>query len=92
MFPRKQSTFYTHLRINHSTENALGGTCDICGETFTGAMGLRMHKTQTHNKVAQGTGGDWLRDSDTLWDSDTRWTQTWRGTQTRAGFRHGVGL
>ncbi|KAI8431672.1 hypothetical protein MSG28_016151 [Choristoneura fumiferana] len=47
---KKQSTFYTHLRINHSTENALGGTCDICGETFTGAMGLRMHKTQTHNK------------------------------------------
>ncbi|XP_063545030.1 zinc finger protein 723-like [Cydia strobilella] len=48
---KKQSTFYTHLRINHSTQNALGGTCDICGETFTGAMGLRMHKTQTHNKA-----------------------------------------
>ncbi|XP_063630812.1 zinc finger protein 90-like [Cydia splendana] len=44
---KKPSTHGTHVRIQHPTENT---SCDVCGETFQGDFGLRMHKTRAHKQ------------------------------------------
>ncbi|XP_061727267.1 zinc finger protein ZFP2-like [Cydia pomonella] len=49
----KKTTRTTHMRMAHPVENAAGGTCEVCGETFTSRRGLRSHKARTHNKQLQ---------------------------------------
>ncbi|XP_048003116.1 oocyte zinc finger protein XlCOF6-like [Leguminivora glycinivorella] len=44
---KKPSTHGTHVRIQHPQENT---SCDVCGETFQGDFGLRMHKTRAHKQ------------------------------------------
>ncbi|XP_063391923.1 zinc finger protein ZFP2-like [Cydia fagiglandana] len=46
----KKTTCATHMRLDHPVENAAGGTCEVCGETFISRTGLNCHKTRAHNK------------------------------------------
>ncbi|XP_073966149.1 uncharacterized protein [Choristoneura fumiferana] len=45
---KKRSTYGTHVRIQHPSQNK---SCDVCGETFLGALGLALHKKKTHRQV-----------------------------------------
>ncbi|XP_063372153.1 zinc finger protein 709-like isoform X2 [Cydia amplana] len=51
---KKPSTHGTHVRIQHPTENT---SCDVCGETFQGDFGLRMHKTRAHKQNSENESG-----------------------------------
>ncbi|XP_063545220.1 protein suppressor of hairy wing-like isoform X2 [Cydia strobilella] len=46
----KKTTCATHMRLDHPVENAAGGTCEVCGETFISRTGLNCHKTRAHHK------------------------------------------
>ncbi|KAL0858628.1 hypothetical protein ABMA27_012460 [Loxostege sticticalis] len=41
----KKTSHLSHMRIHHPSEHA---NCDVCGEAFIGAHGLRMHKKKAH--------------------------------------------
>ncbi|XP_073966416.1 uncharacterized protein [Choristoneura fumiferana] len=45
----KKTSRSTHMRLRHPSEIADGGTCEQCGETFLSSMGLRRHKTWSHD-------------------------------------------
>ncbi|KAI8431664.1 hypothetical protein MSG28_016143 [Choristoneura fumiferana] len=47
---KKPSTHGTHVRIQHPSQNT---SCDVCGETFQGEFGLRMHKTRAHKQNSE---------------------------------------
>ncbi|XP_063545040.1 oocyte zinc finger protein XlCOF6-like [Cydia strobilella] len=51
---KKPSTHGTHVRIQHPSENT---SCDVCGETFQGEFGLRMHKTRAHKQNSENESG-----------------------------------
>ncbi|XP_045783173.1 zinc finger protein 883-like isoform X2 [Maniola jurtina] len=41
----KSTSHLTHIRLQHPSSNA----CDVCGESFIGEFGLRMHKRKAHS-------------------------------------------
>ncbi|XP_063391784.1 zinc finger protein 433-like [Cydia fagiglandana] len=41
----KSSTYLSHVRMAHP---ALNAACDVCGETFVGQLGLKLHKSRAH--------------------------------------------
>ncbi|XP_063371904.1 zinc finger protein 431-like isoform X3 [Cydia amplana] len=41
----KSSTYLSHVRLAHPAMNV---ACDMCGETFIGQVGLKMHKARMH--------------------------------------------
>ncbi|XP_063545035.1 oocyte zinc finger protein XlCOF6-like [Cydia strobilella] len=47
---KKRSTYGTHVRIQHPNQNK---SCDVCGETFLGALGLALHKKKSHRQVVE---------------------------------------
>ncbi|CAK1591603.1 unnamed protein product [Parnassius mnemosyne] len=40
----KSTSHLTHIRLQHPSNHC----CDVCGESFIGEYGLRMHKTRAH--------------------------------------------
>ncbi|XP_063544844.1 zinc finger protein ZFP2-like [Cydia strobilella] len=46
----KGSTYFSHVRLAHSTLNV---TCNLCGETFIGPFGLKQHQRKAHTKKRQ---------------------------------------
>ncbi|XP_061727623.1 zinc finger protein ZFP2-like isoform X2 [Cydia pomonella] len=47
---KKRSTYGTHVRIQHPNQNK---SCDVCGETFLGALGLALHKKKSHRQAVE---------------------------------------
>ncbi|XP_061727350.1 zinc finger protein 568-like [Cydia pomonella] len=47
---KKKSTFYTHVRMNHATSEPTSSTCELCGESFKGPPGLKLHQIKKCNK------------------------------------------
>ncbi|XP_048002632.1 zinc finger protein OZF-like isoform X1 [Leguminivora glycinivorella] len=46
----KMTSFLTHVRVVHPAQCA---ACDVCGETFVGDKGLKMHKNRAHAEKSQ---------------------------------------
>ncbi|XP_063545028.1 zinc finger protein 497-like [Cydia strobilella] len=46
----KMTSYLTHIRVVHPAQCA---ACDVCGETFVGENGLRMHKNRAHAEKSQ---------------------------------------
>ncbi|XP_063631022.1 GDNF-inducible zinc finger protein 1-like isoform X2 [Cydia splendana] len=46
----KSSTYLSHVRMAHP---ALNAACDVCGETFVGQLGLKLHKSRAHAEKPQ---------------------------------------
>ncbi|XP_063391783.1 zinc finger protein 35-like [Cydia fagiglandana] len=46
----KMTSYLTHIRVVHPAQCA---ACDVCGETFVGENGLRMHKNRAHSEKSQ---------------------------------------
>ncbi|XP_061726971.1 zinc finger protein 234-like isoform X2 [Cydia pomonella] len=46
----KRTTYLGHVRLTHPAMNV---ACDVCGETFVGQAGLRMHKKKTHKQLTK---------------------------------------